>query len=63
MTREIRLIHGTDRIKRLAQRPDISGAVRQIRADMAEADRAYAEREESSGYKRSGSSKESRPPG
>jgi hypothetical protein len=52
MTREIRLIHGTDRIKRLAQRPDISGTVRQIRADMAEADRAYAEREESSGYKR-----------
>lgn len=52
MTREIWLIHGTDRIKRLAQRPDISSAVRQIRADMAEADRAYAERQESSGYKR-----------
>jgi len=52
MTREIRLIHGTDRIKRLAQRPDISSAVRQIRAGMAEADRAYAEREESSGYER-----------
>ena len=64
MTRGIRLVHGTDRIKRLAQRPDISSAVRQIRADMAEADRAYAEREESSGYKRaSSSSKESRPPG
>ena len=42
MTREIRLIHGTDRIKRLAQRPDITSAVRQIRAGMAEADRAYA---------------------
>jgi hypothetical protein len=52
MTREIRLIHGTDRIKRLAQRPDIANAVRQIRADMAEADRAYAERGESSGYTR-----------
>ncbi|MGH3212738.1 MAG: hypothetical protein ACRDNO_33740 [Trebonia sp.] len=53
MTREIRLIHGNDRgVKRLAQRPDISGAVRQIRADMAEADRAYAEREECSGDKR-----------
>jgi len=52
MTREIRLIHGTDRIKRLAQRPDITSAVRQIRAGMAEADRAYAEREESSGCKR-----------
>jgi hypothetical protein len=39
-------------IKRLARRPDISCAIRQIRADMAEADRAYAEREESSGYKR-----------
>ncbi len=49
MTREIRLIHSTDRIKQLAQRPDISSAVRQIRADLAEADRAYAEREESSG--------------
>jgi hypothetical protein len=51
MTRETRLIHGTDRIKRLAQRPDISSTVRQIRADMAEADRADAEREESAGYK------------
>ncbi|MGH3299023.1 MAG: hypothetical protein ACRDP7_45250 [Trebonia sp.] len=50
MTQEIRLIHRTDRIKRLSQRPDISSAVWQIRADMAEADRAYAEREESSGY-------------
>jgi hypothetical protein len=45
-------LHGTDRIKRLARRPDISCAIRQICADMAEADRAYAEREESSGYKR-----------
>ena len=52
MTRDIRLIHGTDRMKRLAQRPDISGAVRQIRADMAEADRPYPGCEESSGCKR-----------
>ena len=52
MTREIRLIHGTDRIKRLARRPDIPNAVRQIRADMAEADRAYAEHGESSGGRR-----------
>jgi hypothetical protein len=52
MTRETRLIHGTDRIKRLAQRPDVANAIRQIRADMADADRAYAEREESSGYTR-----------
>jgi hypothetical protein len=43
MTQEIRLIHGTDRIGRLAQRPDIANAVRQIRAAMAEASRAYAE--------------------
>ena len=42
----------SDRINRLAQRPDIANAIRQIRADTAEADRAYAEREESSGYKR-----------
>lgn len=40
MTQEIKLIHGTDRIKRLAQRPDVANAVRQIRTDMAEADRA-----------------------
>jgi len=52
MTRKIRLIYGTDRIKRLARRPDISSAVRQIRADMTEANHAYAEREESSGCKR-----------
>jgi hypothetical protein len=52
MTREIGLIHGTDPIKRLAQRPDVANAIRQIRADMADADRAYAEREESPGYKR-----------
>lgn len=44
MTRENRLIHGTDRIKRLAQRPNISSAVRQHRADMAEADRVYKAR-------------------
>lgn len=63
MTREVRLIHGTDRIKRLAQRPDISSAVRQIRADMAEADRAYAERESPLAISASSTSKESRPPG
>jgi hypothetical protein len=43
MTQEIRLIHGTGHIKRLAQRPDVANAVRQIRTDMAEADHAYAE--------------------
>jgi predicted nucleotidyltransferase len=43
MTQKIRLIHGTDHIKRLAQRPDVANAVRQIRTDMAVADYAYAE--------------------
>ena len=44
LTQEIRLIHGTSRIKRLAQRPDTANAVRRIRAEMAEANHAYAER-------------------
>lgn len=52
MAGEIRFIHGTDRIERLAQRSDVANAIRQIRADMAKADRAYAEHEESSGYTR-----------
>jgi hypothetical protein len=42
MDEEVKLIRGNDRIKRLAQRPDITAEVAQVRADMAEADRTYA---------------------
>jgi hypothetical protein len=41
---EVRLIHGNDRIRELAGRTDIAADVAQIRAAMAEADRAYAMR-------------------
>jgi hypothetical protein len=41
---EVRLIHGNDRIRELAGRTDIADDVAQIRAAMAEADRAYAMR-------------------
>jgi hypothetical protein len=41
MDEEVKLIRGNDRINRLAQRPDITAEVAQVRADMAEADRTY----------------------
>ena len=36
----------------LAQRPDVANALRQIRADVAEADRAHLEHKDSTGYTR-----------
>jgi DNA-binding transcriptional regulator YiaG len=42
MTEEVKFIRGNDRIRKLAQRPDIAAEVAQVRADMAEADRTYA---------------------
>lgn len=39
---DVRFIRGNDRIRQLAQRPDIADEVAQVRADMAEADRTYA---------------------
>ena len=42
MTEEVKFIRGNDRIRQLAQRPDIADGVAQVRAGMAEADRTYA---------------------
>ncbi|HUB39014.1 MAG TPA: XRE family transcriptional regulator [Streptosporangiaceae bacterium] len=42
MTDEVKFIRGNDRIRKLAQRPDIAAEVAQVRAGMAEADRTYA---------------------
>ncbi len=39
---DVRFIRGNDRIRQLAQRPDIADEVAQIRADMVDADRTYA---------------------
>ncbi|MCK9895078.1 XRE family transcriptional regulator [Frankia sp. AgB32] len=39
---DVTFIRGNDRIRQLAQRPDIGDEVAQIRADMAEADRTHA---------------------
>jgi hypothetical protein len=44
MSGEVKLIRGNDRIRQLAGRPDITDDIAQIRAAMAEADRAYAMR-------------------
>jgi DNA-binding transcriptional regulator YiaG len=42
MADEVKFIRGNDRIRKLAQRPDIAAEVAQVRAGMAEADRTYA---------------------
>lgn len=42
MTDDITFIRGNDRIRELAQRPDIADEVAQVRRDMAEADRTCA---------------------
>lgn len=42
MDNEVRLIRGSDRIRQLSGRHDIAGEVARVRAEMAEADRAYA---------------------
>ncbi|CAO5251794.1 hypothetical protein [Frankia sp. AgKG'84/4] len=39
---DVTFIRGNDRIRRLAQRPDIADEVAQVRASMAEADQTYA---------------------
>jgi hypothetical protein len=44
MSAEVKFIRGNDRIRALAGRTDIADDVAQIRAAMAEADRAYAMR-------------------
>jgi hypothetical protein len=42
MTKEVKFIRGNDRISKLAERPDIADRATRVRAEMAEADRAYA---------------------
>jgi DNA-binding transcriptional regulator YiaG len=42
MTDDVKFIRGNDRIKQLAERPDLAADIAQIRRDMEEADRAYA---------------------
>lgn len=42
MTDDVTFIRGNDRIRQLAERPDIAQDVARVRRDMAEADRAYA---------------------
>ena len=44
MSAEVKFIRGNDRINHLARRTDIADDVAQIRAAMAEADKAYAMR-------------------
>ncbi|KLL09559.1 MULTISPECIES: helix-turn-helix domain-containing protein [Protofrankia] len=39
---DVTFLRGNDRIRQLAQRPDIADEVAQVRASMAEADRTYA---------------------
>jgi hypothetical protein len=42
MTEEVKFIRGNDRIRQLAQRPNIADGVAQVRAGMADADRTHA---------------------
>jgi hypothetical protein len=42
MTEEVKFIRGNDRIRQLAQQPDIAEGVARVRAEMARADRTYA---------------------
>jgi DNA-binding transcriptional regulator YiaG len=42
VTDDVKFIRGNDRIKQLAERPDLAADIAQIRRDMEEADRAYA---------------------
>lgn len=42
MSDDVTFIRGSDRIERLAERPDLADDVARIRRDMEDADRAYA---------------------
>jgi hypothetical protein len=42
MTEDVTFVRGNDRIKRLAERPDLAPEVARIRRSMDDADRAYA---------------------
>jgi DNA-binding XRE family transcriptional regulator len=42
MTEDVRFIRGNDRVRQLAERPDLAEGVAQVRREMEEADRTYA---------------------
>ena len=42
MTEDVKFIRGNDRVRHLAERPDLAEGVAQVRADMEDADRTYA---------------------